>query len=181
MKINSSTHSYKWYAAYTDSRTEKKVHKEFIQKGIECYLPLKTEKRKWSDRIKTIEQPLISGYIFVKVSNKEFYDVLLTSGVRRYVSFEGRPVSIPENQINDLKSFMQCLNSAAQVTSDRIKKGDPVRIVSGPLSGLSGEVIEIRGKRCIVLRFNELGFCVHAELGSNEMEIINTKNQSLTI
>jgi transcription antitermination factor NusG len=181
MKINSSTHSYKWYAAYTDSRAEKKIFSEFIKKGIECYLPLKSEKRKWSDRIKTIEKPLISGYIFVKVSNKEFYDVLLTSGVRRYVSFEGRPVSIPEDQINDLKYFMQCLNSAAQVTSDRIKKGDPVRIVTGPLNGLVGEVVEIRGKRCIVLRFNNLGFCVHAELGSNEIELVNTKIQSLTI
>ena len=173
MQDYSSGHSYKWYAAYTDSRAEKKVYKELGSKGIECYLPLKTVKRQWSDRIKTIESPLIPGYIFVCVSNKEYYEVLLTAGVRRYVCFEGNPTPIPEKQIEDLKCFMQFLNEETQVTSERIRKGDAVKIVSGPLSGISGEVVEIRGKRCILLRFKDLGFCVHAELGTNNVELIN--------
>ncbi len=173
MEINSPSHSYKWYAAYTDSRAEKKVYQELIKKRIDCYLPLKTEKKQWSDRIKVIENPLIRGYIFVKVSTREYYDVLITQGVRRYVCFEGNPTSIPEDQINELKQFVQCFNTEAEVTSDRIEKGAFVKIVSGPLAGISGEIVDIRGKRCIVLRFNDLGFCVHADLGANKVELIN--------
>lgn len=173
MEKDSPNLSYRWYAAYTASRSEKKVYEELIKKEIDCYLPLKIEKRQWSDRIKLIENPLIRGYIFVKVSSKEYYDVLATPGVRRYVCFEGKPTSIPENQINDLKHFMQCMNTEAEVTSDHIRKGVIVKIVSGPLSGISGEVVEIRGKRCIVLRFSDLGFCIHAELRLNKLELVN--------
>jgi len=173
MKTDSPNLTYKWYAAYTDSRAEKKVLQELIKRDIDCYLPIKIEKKQWSDRIKVVENPLIRGYIFVKVSNREYYDVLITQGVRRYVCFEGRPTAIPENQINDLKRFIECLNTQVEVTSERITKGTFAKIVSGPLCGMSGEVVEIRGKRNIVLRFNDLGFCVHADLGSNEVEVIN--------
>jgi len=173
MEIKSLNHTYKWYAAYTDSRAEKKVSLELTNKGIDCFLPLKIEKKQWSDRIKVVENPLIRGYIFVKVSNREYYEVLITQGVRRYVCFEGCPTPIPENQIDDLRQFMQCLNTEVEVTSEQITKGTFVRIVSGPLNGVSGEVVEIRGNRSIVLRFKDLGFCVHARLGANKVEVVN--------
>jgi len=173
MANDSPNNTYKWYAAYTDSRAEKKVCLELVKKDIECYLPIKVEKKQWSDRVKIVENPLIRGYIFVKVSNREYYDVLITHGVRRYVCFEGNPTAIPENQINDLKLFIERLNTEVEVTSERISKGTFVKIVSGPLLGVCGEVVEIRGKRSIVLRFNDLGFCVHTDLGANEVELIN--------
>lgn len=173
MTKDSPNDTYKWYAVYTDSRAEKKVFQELTKKDIDCYVPLKIEKKQWSDRIKIVENPLIRGYIFVKVSNREYYDVLITQGVRRYVCFEGSPTAIPENQINDLKQFIQCLNTEVEVTSERITKGTLVKIVSGPLYGISGEVTDIRGKSSIVLRFNDLGFCVYADLGTNKMELVN--------
>jgi len=165
--------TYKWYAAYTDSRAEKKVCMELVKMDIECYLPLKIEKKQWSDRIKVVENPLIHGYIFVKVSIREYYEVLNIPGVRKYVCFEGFPTAIPESQISDLKYFVQCMNMEVEVTSERISKGTFVKIVSGSMCGISGEVVEIRGKRSIVLRFNDLGFCVHADLGANEVELVN--------
>jgi transcription antitermination factor NusG len=173
MKTDSPNLTYKWYAAYTDSRAEKRVLQELIKKDIDCYLPLKIEKKQWSDRIKVVENPLIRGYIFVKVSNREYYEVLIIPGVRRYVCFEGCPTAIPENQIDDLKRFIESMNTEVEVSSERITKGTFVQIVSGPLCGMSGEVVEIRGKRSIILRFNDLGFCVHAELGSNKVELVN--------
>ena len=173
MTKDSPNNTYKWYAVYTDSRAEKKVLQELMKKDIDCYLPLKIEKKQWSDRIKVVENPLIRGYIFVNVSNREYYDVLITRGARRYVCFEGNPTAIPENQIKDLKQFIECLNTEVEVTSERITKGTFVKIVSGPLCGVSGEVVDIRGKRSIVLRFNNLGFCVHADLGANEVELVD--------
>ena len=173
MANDSLNNTYKWYAAYTDSRAEKKVCQELTKKNIDCYLPLKIEKKQWSDRVKVVENPLIRGYIFVKVSIREYYQVLNIPGVRRYVFFEGSPTAIPENQISDLKYFVQNMNTEVEVTSERISKGTFVKIISGPMSGISGEVVEIRGKRSIVLRFNDLGFCVHADLGTNEVELLN--------
>lgn len=164
--------SYSWYALYTRSRHEKKLHQELLTKGVESYLPLKTEKRQWSDRVKVIEEPLLKGYIFVKVSNREYFDVVNNIGAVCYVSFEGRAASIPEKQILDLKQFVDYYNDKINVTKERISKGDKVKIKSGLLKGVHGEIIEIRGKKRIVLRFDSLGYFVHTDISMDEVEFL---------
>jgi transcription antitermination factor NusG len=56
----------KWYAVYTRPRWEKKVAALLLHKGIESYCPLNKVRRRWSDRTKTIEEPLFKSYVFVK-------------------------------------------------------------------------------------------------------------------
>jgi transcription antitermination factor NusG len=71
----------KWYVLYTKPRWEKKVDKALLQKGIESYCPLNRVKRKWSDRIKTIEEPLFKSYVFVRVEEKDKTEVRYVDGV----------------------------------------------------------------------------------------------------
>lgn len=163
---------YKWYAVYTRSKAEKKVNRELTKKGVETYLPLLREKRQLSDRIKIIERPLLPGYVFVKISNKEYYDVLVTYGAIRYVCFDGKPTPIPDCQIEDLKLFIENRDCKIEVTSEHIGKGDLIKVVNGPLKNVAGEVVEIRGKRRILLRFDSLGYCIHAEMGINKIVLI---------
>lgn len=165
--INSS---YNWYALYTRSRYEKKLHNDLLMRGVETYLPLKTEKRKWSDRVKVVEEPLLRGYVFVKVSNREYFDVVNNPGAVCYVSFNGKPAAIPEKQIQDLRLFVEAYNDSLNVTKERIVKGDVVTVKSGLLKGVQGEVIEIRGAKRIVLRFRSLGYCVHTDISMDEIE-----------
>ena len=163
---------YKWCAVYTKSRAEKKVLKELVQKGIECYLPLKTVKRQWKSQSRLIEIPLITCYLFVRISRKEYYDVLVTPGVMRYVCFDGVPAVIPDHQIEALEVFMREENERVEVTSDDLTKGDLVRVIEGPLKDIQAEVVQIRGKRRIVLRFRSLGCYIHVDLGDNKIEIL---------
>jgi transcription antitermination factor NusG len=162
----------RWYAVYTKARFEKKVYNDLLLKGIECYLPLKKEKRQWSDRIKEVEEPLIRGYIFVRIKLKFYYDVLVVPGAISFVRFDNQPAVIPDSQMEDLKLFM--LHEAAQVnvTSERISKGDIVRVIDGPLKNVTGEVAQIRGRRRLLLRFRALGYCVYAEIGLNKIETV---------
>ena len=71
----------RWYAVYTASRAEKKVKERLDQQGIVNYLPLRVVIRKWSDRSKKVEIPLINGYIFVYVNLLQMQKVLTTFGV----------------------------------------------------------------------------------------------------
>ncbi len=173
--------SYNWYAAYLRYQTEKKVNDELFAKGIECYLPLKPLRHQWSDRVKTIEEPLLPGYIFVRVSMKEYYEVLLARGVLRYVKFENKPAVIPEKQIQSLKIFVEYDHCGIEITTERIAKGDFIRIVKGPLKGAMGEVVEVRGKQRILLRFVTLGYCVQVDLGYNEIELLNEKYHEVPV
>lgn len=167
-----------WYAVYVLVRSEKKLQAALEQKGIECYLPLKTERRQWSDRVKVVQEPLLRGYIFVRVNNKEYYEVLNTSGAIRYVCFDDKPAAIPDRQLESLRIFVEQANASLEVTTERIRKGTGIRVVTGPLKGVTGEVVEIRGRKRVLLRFGTLGYYLHAELGTQNIEVVSGKNEA---
>lgn len=169
MSLVNST--YRWFAVYTRSRAEKKLALLLAEKSIDCYLPLKIEKRQWSDRVKMVEEPLLKSYLFVKVSNREYFNVLNTPGAVCYISFRGEPAPIPEKQINDLKSFLTSYNERVEAVRENLAKGEQIIVVSGPLKGITGELIEFRGKNRIALRFERLGYCILTDISLKDVEI----------
>jgi len=163
---------YQWFAVYTKSRAEKKALKELEQKGIECYLPVRAIRRRWGKQSRVIEVPLITCYLFVRVSRREYYDVLVANGILRYICFDGKPAVIPDYQIDNLKIFMEKESEQVEVTSEHIGKGDLIRVTEGPLKDVQAEVTEVRGKRKLVLRFRTLGCNIHVDMGTNRVEVL---------
>ncbi len=160
----------KWYALYTRSRAEKMLHKQLTQKGVECFLPLKKELKQYSDRKKWVEEPLIRSYLFVRVDQKDYFRALNTTGAVRYVGFENRAVPIPGVQIQALQQ-MVCQETADIETSvAEIEKGTRVEIKHGPLAGVQGELLEMRGKHRLLLRFDTIGMCIHTEVELGDVQ-----------
>jgi transcriptional antiterminator RfaH len=145
----------RWYALYTNPRAEKQVYVRLIEKKIETFLPLQKTYRIWSDRKKLVEKPLLSSYIFVKTKSKYFPDVYKTQGVVKFVTFEGRPASIPQNQIDNLRLLINS-DEDIEVTSEKFEKGDNVEVINGSLVGLTGELIKIGSKNRVVVRIDRL-------------------------
>jgi len=145
----------KWYALYTRPRAEKLVYQRLIEEGIETFLPLQKTYRKWSDRKKLVEKPLLSSYIFVRTNSKSFATVYKTNGVVKFVSFEGKPVSIPNNQIDNLRLLVNS-DAEIEVSSENFAQGDNVEVISGSLAGLTGELIKIGNKNRVVVRIDRL-------------------------
>ncbi|WPP52912.1 UpxY family transcription antiterminator [Catalinimonas niigatensis] len=162
----------KWYALYTRARAEKKLYTLLTQKKVDCFLPLKNTLVQRSDRKKWVQLPLLPSYLFVKVSEQERYTVLNTPGAVRYVSFEGKAVSIPEKQLIALQQMIQ--NNGENVEADygKFDKGDIVEVREGPLRGIQGEVVQIRGKQRLLLRFDSLGYVVHVEASMVELQSV---------
>lgn len=129
---------------------------ELQKQGIEAYLPLQKRLKQWSDRRKWVEEPLLRCYIFVKIDITDYYRVLNTRGVVRYITFEGRAVPIPENQIDVLRKLV-ATEADVEVSAERFAPGDEVAVVSGPLHGLKGEMVDYRGSRRVMVRFDQLG------------------------
>jgi transcription antitermination factor NusG len=145
----------KWYALYTRPRAEKLVYERLVEAGIETFLPLQKVYRTWSDRKKLIEKPLLSSYIFVNTNSKCFPVVYKTTGVVKFVSFEGQPVSIPRNQIDNLRLLINS-DAEIEVSCEKFAPGDNVEVVSGSLIGLTGELIKIGSKNRVVVRIDRL-------------------------
>lgn len=150
-----SISEYRWYAIYTRPRAEKQVFQRLLETGIEAFLPLQRTFRKWSDRKKLIEKPLLSSYVFVNTNKKGFPKVYRTNGVVKFISFEGKPVSIPQKQIDNLRLLVNS-DAEIEVTTEKFSQGDSVEVVSGSLIGLTGELIRIGTKNRVVVRIDKL-------------------------
>ena len=57
-----------WYAVQTRPRREKAVVHHLCDRGVTTFFPTVTEVHRWSDRMKAVEVPLFSCYLFVKTS-----------------------------------------------------------------------------------------------------------------
>ena len=54
-----------WFVAYAKTKNEFKALDFFKKTGVNAYVPSYIEKREWSDRVKKILVPAISGYVFL--------------------------------------------------------------------------------------------------------------------
>ena len=155
MQATINSHDDKWYAVYTNPRAEKQVYERLVENKIEVYLPLKKVVRQWSDRKKMVEMPLLPSYIFVKIHQKSFPLVYKIYGVVKFVSFEGKPVAIPQRQIDILRLLIDS-DTEIEVTSENFAKGDNVEVICGALVGLTGELITNGSNDRFIVRIDKL-------------------------
>lgn len=161
---------YKWYAIYTKSRAEKAVNDRLQEQQIETFLPLQKKLRKWSDRKKWVETPYINSYVFVKVSEKEYYNVINTQGAVRYITFEGKAAPIPDWQIDAMKKVVNS-DQAFHFSNQHFLKGEHISIESGTLSGYEGEVIhDSDGKKKVLIRIDQIGYSMMVEMDILEVK-----------
>ncbi len=154
----------RWYACYTRSRTEKAAQIRLLQEEVECYLPLQRTKRRWSDRYKWVDEPLIKSYIFVRVNVADFSKVLRIEGMVRFITFEGKAVPIPDSQIEAIRLLLGN-NLDLEVTSERLAPGQAVEVQAGPLLGIRGELVEYRGNKKVLVRLGEIGQGILVTIG----------------
>lgn len=166
-----------WYAVYTAPRAEKKVAERFIEKGIQYYLPLQKVKRKWSDRIKEVEVPVMHGYIFVRISELQFKDVLTVYGAIQFVREFGKPVSIPEKQLDRLRFMVDFAEGPIDFRLENLTPGIPISIIRGPMQGLIGELVEIKGKHHVIIRLDKFG-CAFTTVQLSFVEPLNNPTPS---
>ncbi len=162
-----------WFAVYVKSRSEKKVSKQLDDIGIESFLPLITRIKQWSDRKKKVEEPLFRSYIFVHISLSDYYNVLNVANVVKFVSFEKKPVAVPENQIIAIKKYI-CDTDLHEIECEDLdlKEGELVRIKTGQMKDLIGRFIEIKGKHRVVINIEAVGQSLPINISRSNIEKI---------
>jgi len=140
-----------WFALLTRARHEKVVVQRLQDKGVTTFLPLVKEVRRWSDRRKTVELPLFSGYVFARLSprNDHRLRVLLVDGVLRFVGQSGHGIPIPEEQIDAVRKLVE--EQLPYSCYPFLKIGQRVRIRSGALEGVEGILISRSRERTLVI------------------------------
>ena len=147
-----------WYALYLHSRAEKKVFARLSEMGYEAYLPLVTRMKRWSDRLKKVEEPLFKSYLFVRADETTHYEILSVPGVTKFVSFERKAVRVPENQINAIKKYCDdFVEDEKDQEQIEFHEGQLVRITSGEMMGLVGRLAPIKNKKRLIVYIESVG------------------------
>jgi transcription antitermination factor NusG len=161
----------KWLAIYTKPRWEKKVHQLLSAKGVESYCPLNKVKRKWSDRVKTIEEPLFKSYVFVKVTDEDRTKVRLTNGVVNFVYWNGKPAIIREKEIQTIKRFLDEHENVI-VRPMEFAKNQQVVITSGTFMDRQATVLDVRKKE-VKVAIESMGQELVAYIDKNKLIVID--------
>jgi len=160
-----------WYALYVKSRTEKKVAIELEGIDIDFYLPLEKKLKQWSDRKKWVEEPLFRSYIFVHITPKEYYKVLQARGAVKYISFEGKAVPVPPQQIDAIKIYLAEIDPIQN--EDVIwEEGKEVEVMTGNLIGLKGILIKAKGKNRVKVEIEVVGSAIILNIPRKHLRII---------
>jgi len=140
---------------YTASRAEKQVEERLKAHGLETYLPLHLTLRHWSDRIKMVEVPLFSSYIFVKTSDEVLRGLTKVSGVSRIVFYNRQPAVVRENEIEAIRDFL----ANAKGKECEFADNDDVLISGGPLKDVKGKIKKTSGDH-LFLTLEQIGITV---------------------
>ena len=145
-----------WLLVIVQSRSEKRAASLLRSKGFEVFLPLQHARRQWSDRIKIIEMPLFACNLFCRCGPKDYLTILNTPGVFSFYEYSGRPIAIPDAEIDRL---MRITATAYSVQAcENPGSGDIVSLAND--QSLEGVMVE-QGPECeVVFHLAALGRAV---------------------
>lgn len=158
-----------WYVFYTNPRAEKVVLQYLLLKGYEVFLPLIKTIKVWKNRQKKlIEEVLFPGYIFVNIKEYEIINILRTPKISSCISFEGKPSTLSELEIQSIKRI---LGLERDINIDfKFCKGEKVKITSGPLAGLKGILMQQKGKTVFGVQIEAINKIISINISTSSVE-----------
>ncbi len=155
----------RWFAVYTGFKREKLVRQRLQTRGIESYLPLQRTTRYYTRKIRHVDLPLISCYVFVRIVRKEYVPVLEDPDVLYFVKQRSDLIAIPEREIDILKAVTgEHIEVEVTPIAGSPIPGDEVEIIKGRLFGLKGTLIEQQNSRRVVIELEHLGLALRLQL-----------------
>jgi transcription antitermination factor NusG len=145
-----------WYALHTRARHERAVENRLREHGLETFLPVVQEVHRWSDRMKKVEVPLFSCYLFVRCALRpeERAAVYGTDSVLAIVGVHGYGTPIPDEQIASVRAVLA--QAAPWRSHPFLKVGQKVRVRGGALDGVEGVFLSENGDHSLVISIDAI-------------------------
>lgn len=159
-----------WQVLHVLSNYEKKVVQHLDVRSVEHYLPLYTERIRWTDRTVLAERPLFSGYVFARFTSANKVSVVTIPGVLRLLGGEERNLVRDE----ELAKIREGLSNGLRLRPhDGIATGTKVRIQNGPFAGVEGVVTELRNQCRVIITLSMTHQRFTLDVGIDEITILS--------
>lgn len=160
-----------WHVLHVSANQEKKAAQHLSIRAIEHYLPLYTERSRWSDRTVKLERPLFSGYVFVRFSPESRISVISTPGVIRILG-NGSTDTVSSEELDRIRAGLA--SGYLLRPHPNVDIGTRVRVRSGVFEGAHGVVTELRQRCRVVLELAAVRQSFSLEVGWEDIEILAT-------
>lgn len=146
--LQSADSEQKWWVARTQSRREKELMRRLEVTGVWFFGPMIARRnRSPSGRIRESFVPLFPGYVFLHGNEAARTTALMTNCTASILAVDDQP-----RLTRELLQVRQLLASNLPIApEEKLERGQPVRVVTGPLRGQEGVVIERLGKRRLLV------------------------------
>jgi len=151
-----------WYALQVWSRKEASVLAHLEGQGFQCFLPTYKSQRKWSDRVKELEQPLFPGYLFSRFNLQNRRPLVMTPGVIQIVGNGKCPIPVADAEISALQTAVA--SELPRQPWPYLAVGEQVRVNSGSLRGIEGILVNFKGSHRVVISVSLLQRSVAVEV-----------------
>ncbi|MBR2377695.1 MAG: transcription termination/antitermination factor NusG [Clostridia bacterium] len=132
-------HTYSGYEAMVKDTLEKMVENSNLQDQIlEIKIPMEQTIEEKNGKKKVVLRKILPCYVFIKLvySNNLWFMITNTRGVTGFVGPQGKALPLSEDEVKRMR-----LETKIEVVDFKI--GDKVQIVSGPLDGFEGDIIDL--------------------------------------
>jgi transcription antitermination factor NusG len=162
-----------WFVLYTKPRWEKKVYTLLTDNNIEAYCPLNKVRRKWSDRVKWVEEPLFKSYVFVRIGSEEETGVRMINGVVNFVYWLGRPAIVKNKEIEIIRKF---LNDYDEVWAEPTDLQQDARVVirRGAFMDKEARVVGVVKNKVKVV-IESIGYSLMAVVSRSNVEVVGKR------
>lgn len=158
-----------WHVLHVVANHEKKVAQHLSVRSLENYLPLYTERSKWTDRSVIVERPLFTGYVFIRFSPQARLSVITTPGVIRLLG-DHESDTVGAEEIDRIRNGLA--SGCLLRPHPNISLGTAVRVRSGAFEGVVGTVAEFRHQCRVIIALSAVKQCFSLEVELRDIEVL---------
>jgi transcriptional antiterminator NusG len=159
-----------WHVLHVISNHEKRVAQHLNVRSVEHYLPVYTERVKWTDRTVVAERPLFSGYVFVRFLPRIRISVLSIPGVLRVLGEEQRDM-VSSAELDKIRSGLA--GGLHLRPHPSVSLGTRVRVSTGAFAGVEGVVTELRHQCRVIITLSAVRQCFSLEASFDDLEVLS--------
>ncbi len=164
-------HECSWHVLHVIANHEKRVSQHLSVRSVEYYLPLYTDRSRWTDRWVTVERPLFTGYVFVRSSAQTRISVISTPGVIRLLGDDEREMVSPQ----EIERIRDGLASGCLLRPHPyLRVGTPVRVKRGVFEGVEGVVTELRQRCKVIIALSGVEQCFSLEVDLRDLDVLSS-------
>ncbi len=140
--------------------------------GYGTYFPRTREHRQSYGRRTEVEAPLFPGYLFVLIAaTGQWHAANVAPGVRHIVRTGLTPATVSDEVIADIRRREHA--GLVMLPERQLQPGAPIRVITGPLSGLNGLCADMNGHQRIGVLLEFLGSERRLELHRDHVEVVD--------